>query len=141
MYQDVTGDSSSQSGLMHYLTSGDTINTNTGDIVFSADKSPCRSTSMPDPVNNIFDERGFPYRAVSLQMSTAPSGSVLVNYHGANPTVEVELTTTETTVAMCGPSGQSFSNLSVRQFARARSARINTQAPELSMDFLWEVDN
>jgi cyanophycinase-like exopeptidase len=141
VYQDVTGNSSSQSGLMHYLTSGDTINTNTGEIFFSADKTPCSETSVPRAVNNIFDRPGFPYRAVSLEMSTAPSGSTLSNFHGSNPVVEVEFSKTDSTAAMCGPSGQSFSNLEVSQFAQARFARINTQEPELPMDFMWEIDN
>lgn len=140
VFEDVKGDSSSQSGLLHFLTEGDTINPSTGEIKFNPDKSPCPTTATaPGSSNSIFNGApSVPYRTISIAMSQGPVGATVSNMHG-NPPVEVQFEKTRDTVAMCGASGQSFANLSVAQFQRAFS-KSNTEIPDLPQDFMWEVD-
>jgi len=142
VFQDTKGNSQSQSGLLHFLTEGDTINPSTGEITFNEDKSPCaKKNVLPSASTSIFNGRpSVPYRTISIEMSQGPVGLTLSNYHG-NPPVEVQFEKTNSTVAMCGPSGQSFSNLSVAQYQRALLKFQNMEVPDLAQDFMWEVDS
>ena len=48
-----------------------------------------------------------------------------------------------TTVAMCGPSGESFANLLVEQFQEAQSLPKgfrNTVKADLPLDYIWQTD-
>jgi cyanophycinase-like exopeptidase len=108
VYQDVTGTPEAQSGMMHFLTQGDTINPETGEITWAPDKTPCPAGPVPDASSSIFSSVN--YRTISLAMSRAPAGNIpLSNFHG-NPAVEVKFLRLGTTVAMCGESGEGFAN-------------------------------
>ena len=76
-------------------------------------------------------------------MSRAPQDNIpLSNFHG-DPAVEVKFTRIGTTQAMCGESGQSFANLLVEQFQTAQGDKkgwVNTEKPELPLDYMWETD-
>ena len=71
VYQDVTGTPAVQSGFMHFLTQGDTIDPNTGEIVWAPDKVPCEDGPAPDSSSSIFSSVN--YRTITLAMSRAPS--------------------------------------------------------------------
>jgi hypothetical protein len=140
VFQDTKGNTRSQSGLVHFLTEGDTINPSTGEIVFNPDKQPCNTTdAVPLGSSSIFDGRpSVPYRHVSIQTAQGPVGATVSNYHG-NPPVEVQFQKTAETVAMCGTSGQSFANLFVTQYQRA-FLKTNAQTPQLPQNYMWEED-
>ena len=138
VFESVTGTPAAQSGMMHFLTMGDTINPATGEIVYAGDKTPCADGEAPEPSNPIFSSVN--YRTISLAMSRGPIGETLTNYHGS-PAVEVRFTRIGTTVAMCGESGYSFENLLVEQFRDAQDKTFkNPEKPELPLDYIWQHD-
>merc|ERR1719203_400260 len=140
IYHGTTGNSQSQRATMHYLTEGDKININTGEITYSADKSPCTQSSAPSGSGSIFN-RGLPnpHKRVSIATAQAPVGTRVLNYHGS-PAVEVVFTKQENTVAMRGPSGDSFGNLLVEQSSSTSVMVQNTEKPNIPQDYIYPED-
>jgi cyanophycinase-like exopeptidase len=142
VFKDVVGTPLVQSGMVHFLTSGDTLNPSTGEVIFNPDKSPCSIQGLPLPSNSIFDgSPSVPYRTISIAMAKQASSRVVRNFHG-DPPVEVRMTRIATTVAMCGESGTSFTNLLVEQFGLPEGGTFsNTQAaPQLPLNYTWLLD-
>lgn len=142
VFEGVVGTPSVQSGLLHFLTEGDTINPSTGEIIFNPDKSPCDPVEFPEPSSSVFNgSPSVPYRTLSIAMSQQEEvGRPLRNFHG-NPPVEVAFTKLGTTVAMCGESGTSFSNLLVEHYQTPRDGTFeNTVEPDLPADYVWPTD-
>jgi cyanophycinase-like exopeptidase len=134
VYERTQGSTASQTTTMHFLTHGDKINPTTGEITFSSDKRSCTG-SAPSGSNSVFS--GVNYRTVSIATAKAPVGTRVTNYHGS-PAVEVRFHRSSSTVAMCGPSGESFSHLEVAQFQS--SSFENKEQPALPLDHVWQLD-
>eukprot|EP01052_Picozoa_sp_SAG31_P027166 SAG31_NODE_2519_length_5569_cov_4.141316_3_plen_260_part_00 len=141
VFKDTVGTSSAQSATMHFLTSGDTISTRTGEVVFNEDKEPCPRGELPEPSDAIFSSVN--YRTISLDMAAGPTGQPLSNYHG-NPPVEVRFTKLATTECWTGPSGTSFINLLVEQMQTPSKGTFDNsaavEAMELPQDYMWKTD-
>jgi len=140
VFQDTEGTSDSQTARMHYLTSGDKLNIFTGEITYNEDKSVCATGAAPAGSYSVFD-RGTspPYKRVSIATAKAPTGTSVNNYHGS-PAVQVTFTTEADTVAMCGPSGESFENLLVEQFQGTTTPFINTVTPNMDQHYIYLED-
>lgn len=139
IYQGTQGTPQSQTTTMHFLTGGDTININTGEITYNPDKTVCATGGVPSGSNSIFNYGASTYRTVSIAAAQAPVGTKVRNFHGS-PAVQVDFTKQAATVAMCGPSGQSFANLLVEQFQSATVAFVNTEKPNIAQDYIWPED-
>lgn len=140
VFQDAEGMEESQSAMMHYLTAGDRINVLTGRIVFSSDKIPCALAAAPAGSNSIFNgDRTNVYKNISIAVAKAAEGARVTNYHG-QPAVEVIFTNVVSSVAMCGPSGESFENLLVEQSRSASTQFINTAAPNMPLHYIYPED-
>jgi len=135
VYESTSGNERQQTTTMHFLTSGDTIDPTTGEIKFNSDKQPCAQGSAPSGSSSVFS--GVNYRTISIAVAKAAEGTEVTNYHGF-PAVEVRMRKDSKTVAMCGPSGESFSHLSITQYQS--SSFNNTEAAALPLDHMWELD-
>jgi len=142
IYQGATGDKSSQRGRMHFLTLGDKIDIKTGAVTYSADKTPCSSEEVPAGSKSVFNGGGSNvYKNISIATAKAPAGTTVANFHGYWSQVQVVMHKDERTVAMCGPSGESFENLLIEQTGSpTRILSGAAEKPNVPEDYIYPED-
>jgi len=143
IFEATTGDLTSQVSTMHFLTSGDTINLNTGVVTFAPDKVKCTSPVPPASSEQVFNPSV--YRSVSLATAMYDAATEVVNSHGSPPVQVTFRRILGETESFCGVSGQSFKNLQISQFASSRQSNShpnNTHAtqPTYALNHIWETD-
>jgi len=144
IFHGATGDKSSQRARMHFLTLGDSIDIKTGVITYSADKAPCSSQDRPAGSKTVFNTYTNVYKNISIATAKAPAGTMVANSHGRWPwsRVQVFMTKDEKTVAMCGPSGESFENLFIEQGSSLNKFAIMgaPEKPNIPEDYMYPED-
>jgi len=142
IFQGATGDKESQRARMHFLTLGDQIDIKTGAITYSADKTPCSSNDVPQGSKSVFNGGGTNvYKNISIATAKAPAGTTVANFHGYWSQVQVLMHKDEQTVAMCGPSGESFANLLVEQSSSTTVVFEGApERPNVPEDYIYPED-